>query len=52
MKCVLLGCAGMAGLDKKLGNTFPGIKFIDSVKIGVQFLESLVRFDRENMIAS
>lgn len=52
VKCVLLGCAGMAGLDKKLGNTFPGIKFIDSVKIGVQFLESLVRFDRENMIAS
>lgn len=45
VKCVLLGCAGMAGLDQKLGNSFPGIRFIDSVKIGIQFLESLVRFD-------
>ncbi|RCK57710.1 Uncharacterized protein C1F7.10 [Candida viswanathii] len=47
-KCVLLGCAGMAGLDKKLGDAFPGIRFVDSVKVGVQFLESLVRFDRDN----
>lgn len=42
--CVLLGCAGMAGLDEKLASTFPGVQFIDSVKIGVEFLTGLIRF--------
>lgn len=42
--CVLLGCAGMAGLDEKLAAKFPGILFVDSVKIGVEFLSGLVRF--------
>ncbi|KAK6455189.1 Asp/Glu/hydantoin racemase [Scheffersomyces xylosifermentans] len=41
---VLLGCAGMAGLDDKLSASFPGVKFVDSVKIGVEFLASLCRF--------
>lgn len=41
--CVLLGCAGMAGLDAKLHEKFPHIVFIDSVKAGVEFLTSLTR---------
>lgn len=41
--CVLLGCAGMAGLDKKLAEKFP-LQFIDSVKIGVDFLTGLMQF--------
>lgn len=41
--CVLLGCAGMAGLDEKLRAKFPSIVFIDSVKAGVEFLVSLTR---------
>lgn len=41
--CVLLGCAGMAGLDKKLGEKFP-LQFIDSVKIGVDILTGLMQF--------
>lgn len=41
--CVLLGCAGMAGLDEKLHAEFPHIVFIDSVKAGVEFLVSLTR---------
>lgn len=44
--CVLLGCAGMAGLDDQLSRHFPGVKFIDSVKIGVDLLTALVRFKR------
>lgn len=47
--CVLLGCAGMAGLDAKLTEAFPGIQFIDSVKIGVELLTSFVRFNKENI---
>lgn len=39
--CVLLGCAGMAGLDAKLRQRFPDVEFIDSVKAGVSFLRSL-----------
>ncbi|SGZ56817.1 CIC11C00000005529 [Sungouiella intermedia] len=42
--CVLLGCAGMAGLDEKLTAKFPGIVFVDSVKIGVEFLTGLMHF--------
>lgn len=42
--CVLLGCAGMAGLDEKLTALYPGIVFVDSVKIGVEFLLSLMHF--------
>lgn len=45
INCVLLGCAGMAGLDEKLTNSFPGVLFIDSVKIGVELLAGLVRFE-------
>lgn len=47
--CVLLGCAGMAGLDSKLTEAFPGIQFIDSVKIGVELLTGLVRFNKQNI---
>lgn len=42
--CVLLGCAGMAGLDAKLTEVFPQVEFIDSVKIGVELLAGLARF--------
>lgn len=44
--CVLLGCAGMAGLDDKLAASFPHIKFIDSVKVGVELLGALIRFQK------
>lgn len=44
--CVLLGCAGMAGLDEKLTADFPHIKFIDSVKAGVEFLNTLIRINK------
>lgn len=42
--CVLLGCAGMAGLNTKLSSDFPGILFVDSVEIALEFLIGLVRF--------
>lgn len=42
--CVLLGCAGMAGLDSKLTEVLPHIQFVDSVKIGVELLVALARF--------
>lgn len=42
--CVLLGCAGMAGLDTKLGEKYPELEFIDSVKAGVSFLVLLMHF--------
>ncbi|CAH2353372.1 protein Dcg1p [[Candida] railenensis] len=42
--CVLLGCAGMAGLDEKLTEAFPNVQFIDSVKVGVDLLGGLIRF--------
>lgn len=45
--CVLLGCAGMAGLDRKLGEKFPNVRFIDSVKIGIEQLTTLIRLDRQ-----
>lgn len=46
IECVLLGCAGMAGLDEKLLERFRGVVFVDSVKIGVEVLVSLVRFEK------
>ncbi|KAK6462218.1 Asp/Glu/hydantoin racemase [Scheffersomyces coipomensis] len=45
INCVLLGCAGMAGLDEKLTQSFKGIQFIDSVKVGVELLAALIRFN-------
>lgn len=42
--CILLGCAGMAGLDAKLTQLYPGIVFVDSCKIGIEFLLGLMRF--------
>ncbi|KAF8002900.1 hypothetical protein HF325_002145 [Metschnikowia pulcherrima] len=42
--CVLLGCAGMAGLDEKLAEIYPDIEFVDSCKAGVAFLLSLMAF--------
>ncbi|OBA21857.1 hypothetical protein METBIDRAFT_138567 [Metschnikowia bicuspidata var. bicuspidata NRRL YB-4993] len=42
--CVLLGCAGMAGLDDKLSAMYPHIEFVDSCKAGVAFLVSLMSF--------
>ncbi|ODV78433.1 uncharacterized protein CANTADRAFT_90781 [Suhomyces tanzawaensis NRRL Y-17324] len=47
INCVLLGCAGMAGLDEKLAASFPGVLFVDSCKIGVELLTSLVRFAKK-----
>ncbi|KAG2732963.1 hypothetical protein G9P44_003953 [Scheffersomyces stipitis] len=44
IKTVLLGCAGMAGLDEKLSAAFEGVVFVDSVKVGVELLASLCRF--------
>ncbi|KAK7684875.1 hypothetical protein QCA50_012124 [Cerrena zonata] len=49
--CILLGCAGMAGLDSKLSQAFPQIQFIDSVKVGVEFLTSIIRFNKENILS-
>lgn len=47
INCVLLGCAGMAGLDEKLNESFPEVQFIDSVKVGVEFLTGLIRFYKQ-----
>ncbi|KAI5953482.1 DCG1 [Candida jiufengensis] len=47
INCVLLGCAGMAGLDSKLSTDFPEIYFIDSCKIATEFLIGLVRFNKQ-----
>lgn len=43
--CILLGCAGMAGLDTKLANVFPQVKFVDSVRVSTELLSSIVRFE-------
>lgn len=43
VNCVLLGCAGMVGLDIKLSALFSQVKFIDSIKVGCEFLGVLVR---------
>lgn len=43
--CVLLGCAGMVGLDDKLSSQFPKIKFVDGVKISMELLASMMRFE-------
>lgn len=48
INCVLLGCAGMAGLDTKLSESFKDVRFIDSAKAGVQFLTSLIRLHNEH----
>lgn len=45
VNCVLLGCAGMVGLDTKLEKSFPGVKFVDSVKVSAELLASLVRYN-------
>ncbi|EGV65791.1 dal80p-controlled protein [Yamadazyma tenuis] len=45
VNCVLLGCAGMVGLDSKLAKTFPDVRFIDSVRVSAEILASLVRFE-------
>lgn len=47
INCVLLGCAGMAGLDDKLSALYPDIVFVDSVKIGVEFVTGLMHFESE-----
>lgn len=50
--CVLMGCAGMSGfVVNKLSECYPKIQFIDSVKTGVEFLNSSVRFYKENLIS-
>lgn len=41
--CALLGCASMAGLDEKLLDMYSGVVFVDSVKVGVEFLLALIR---------
>ncbi|KAI3405628.2 DCG1 [Candida oxycetoniae] len=50
INCVLLGCAGMAGLDSKLSTDFPSITFVDCVKSATELLCSLVRFEKQNLI--
>ncbi len=45
-KTILLGCAGLSGLEKKLEAEFEDVKFIDSVKFGSELLNTLVRFDK------
>lgn len=37
---VLLGCAGFSGLETKFKKAFPGLDFVDSVKIGYKVLEA------------
>ncbi|KAI5958354.1 DCG1 [Candida theae] len=46
INCVLLGCAGMAGLSAKLAADFPGVLFVDSVEIALEFIVGLVRFSK------
>jgi Asp/Glu/hydantoin racemase len=41
-RCIILGCAGMAPLEKLLRDTLPSeIKIIDGVRYGIQFLVAL-----------
>ncbi|CDK29701.1 unnamed protein product [Kuraishia capsulata CBS 1993] len=47
-KIILLGCAGLSGLDVQFKDVFPGIKFVDSVAVGVELLSGLARFDSES----
>ncbi|CCH41151.1 Glutamate racemase [Wickerhamomyces ciferrii] len=44
-KTILLGCAGLSGLENKLEAEFDNVKFIDSVAFGSELLNTLVRFD-------
>lgn len=46
-KLILLGCAGLSGLDEKFGPLYPDIIFVDSVKVGIQLLVALVNFERK-----
>ncbi|KAH3673333.1 hypothetical protein WICMUC_003793 [Wickerhamomyces mucosus] len=43
---ILLGCAGLSGLEPKLKKSFPGVQFIDTVKIGSELLVSFSRFEK------
>ncbi|AOA61027.1 hypothetical protein PP7435_CHR1-0467 [Komagataella phaffii CBS 7435] len=43
-KIILLGCAGLSGLDLKFKDVFPQVKFVDTVKVGVQFLVPLIEY--------
>ena len=45
--CILLGCAGLAGLDAKLAADFPHIRFVDSVKVAGTMLHSLVQYESQ-----
>lgn len=45
VRVILLGCAGLSGLDQKFAHIFPDVKFVDSVKVGVYLLYGLVGFD-------
>ncbi|ODV97329.1 hypothetical protein PACTADRAFT_32800 [Pachysolen tannophilus NRRL Y-2460] len=45
VKIILLGCAGLSGLDKKFCNIFEGVIFVDTVKIGVGLLVSLLNLN-------
>ncbi|KAG7191275.1 uncharacterized protein KQ657_003613 [Scheffersomyces spartinae] len=40
--CILLGCAGLSGADKVIERE-TGVKCVDSVRIGVEFLNALAR---------
>lgn len=44
-KLILLGCAGLSGLDEKFGPFYPEVIFVDSVKVGVQLIISLINFE-------
>lgn len=43
-KIIILGCAGLSGLESKLKAAIPGVQFVDSVKIGTELLNTIVRF--------
>lgn len=43
---ILLGCAGLSGLESKLEAVVTDVLFIDSVKIGAELLNALLRFEK------
>jgi Asp/Glu/hydantoin racemase len=45
---ILLGCAGLSGLEAKLETAIPGVVFIDSVKVGAELLNALGRFEADH----
>lgn len=42
---VLLGCAGLSGLDEKFGPLYPKLQFVDSVRVGVTMLVAVMSYE-------